>query len=137
MEKGQIVRKMLSTGEPVGSYCMIIGFKGIKSSLVRLKSMDGIVDGYIKRERVYVCRQCKTIISDRVFKRLEKGLQHSIIHDTTPKWIQMHDKDPEVIQFRSELYSERIMIFTVENIRKVYYNNSTCQIRLDLGYRIL
>ena len=137
MQKGQIVRKQLSNGTPIGPYCKITGFAGYKCSLVRVESLDGVVNNsLVKRERIYVLKSAKMIIGDTVYKRIEKGLQTSIIHDLTPKWKSILDKQPEVIQLRNELYQDQTMLFPVEEIKRVYYGHSM-QVRLDLGVRIL
>lgn len=136
MQKGQIVRKMLSTGEAIGPYCVILGFSGANCSLVRVESLDGVINQCVKRERIRVYKLSKTIISHNVYERLEKELQHSIIHDYTPKWRDLFEKQPEVIQIRSELYDERTMTFSVDEIKKVYHEG-VIRIRLDLGERLL
>lgn len=136
MQKGQIVRRKLSSGEPIGSFCEILGFKGPNCSLVNLKSLDNVCTHYVKRERVYICKQVKVIISHYVYDRVERTIQSSIIHDSTPKWTNLYEKNPEIIQLRDELYPEKTMLFSVEDVYKIHYRGVP-QIRLDLGYRIL
>lgn len=136
MQKGQFVRKQLSDGSKIGPCCIITGFKGYKSELVRLESLDGVVNSYVKRERVSVLKSIKMIIGHNVYTRIEKEIQHSIIHDVTPKWKKLFDKQPEVIQLRDELYEKNAMVFYVEETRKVYYEGDI-QIRIDLGERLL
>ena len=137
MLKGQIVRKMLSTGEPIGPYCIITGFKGSKCSLVRLESFDGVVDTYVKRDRVKVFKSAKLILGHKIYERIQKGLQVSIIHDASPKWVKIYKDEPEIIQLRDELYSDRTMVFPVEEVRKMFYHREIPVIRLDLGVRII
>ena len=136
MLKGQIVRKCLSSGEPIGSYYIITGFSGKNRSLVRLESVDGVITCYVKREQIKEYSITRMIIGHRVFERIEKGLQTSIIHDATPKWEKMYKKEPDIVQLRDELYSNKIMSFHVEEIKKVFYSGSV-QIRLELGVRML
>ena len=137
MLKGQIVRKCLSTGEPVGSYCMIIGFKGYHSNLVHLETVDGVVKSYVKRDRIKVLKSVKLIIGHKTFERIQKGLQTAIIHDASPKWIDIWKKEPEIIQLRDELYQERTMVFPVENLEKLLYHRYETVVRLELGVRII
>ena len=136
MQKGQVVRKMLSSGDVIGPYCVILGFSGINCSLVRVESFDGVINQQVKRERLRTYKMAKTIISHRVYERLSKGLQHSIIHDPTGKWRDMYEKQPEVIQIRSELYTEKTLTFVVDEIKKIYQEGNL-RIRLDLGEQLL
>ena len=136
MEKGQIVRKKLSNGKPIGPYWIIDGFISANKVAHLLSLSSSNVDCYVKRDRIHVCKRCKLIISDRVYTRIEKEIQHSIIHDSSPKWVQLFEKQPEIIQLRNELYSERTMVFLVEEIKKIF-NEYGLQIRLDLGEKIL
>lgn len=136
MLKGQIVRKCLSSGDVIGPYCVILGFSGPHCSLVQIESLDGVTKQSIKRERLRVYKHVKMVISDRVYKRIEKGLQTSIIHDKTPKWKELFDKQPQLIQLRSELYQEKTMLFSIDEICKVYYQGEV-QIRLNLDRQLL
>ena len=136
MEKGQIVRKLSISGKPVGTYWIIDGFISANKVVHLLSLSSSNVDCYVKRDRIHVCKRCKLIISDRVYTRIEKEIQHSIIHDSSPKWVQLFEKQPEIIQLRNELYSERTMVFLVEEIKKIF-NEYGLQIRLDLGEKIL
>lgn len=136
MQKGQIVRKILSSGEAIGPYCTILGFFGANCSLVRIESFDGVVNQSVKRERLRVYKMMKIIISHRVYERLSKGLQYSIIHDSTSKWKNMYKKQPEVIQIRSELYPEKTLTFVVDEIKKIYQEGNL-RIRLNLGEQLL
>lgn len=136
MQKGQVVRKRLSTGEVIGPYCVILGFSGNHCSLVQIESLDGVIKQFVKRERLHVYESMKMVISHRVYDRIKRGLQTSIIHDSSPKWKELFDKQPQLIQFRSELYQERTMLFTIDEICKVYYQGKI-QIRLDLDRQLL
>ena len=136
MLKGQIVRRCLSSGDPVGAYCIITGFGGKNCSLVHLESVDGVITCWIKRDRIKEYSVVKLIIGHKVFERIEKGLQTSVIHDATPKWRKMYEEEPDIIQLRDELYSNKTMAFPIEELKKVFYSGST-QIRLELGVRII
>lgn len=136
MEKGQIVRKLLSSGKPVGTYWVIEGFISANKVAHLLSLSSSNVDCYVKRDRIHVCKLCKLIISHRVYDRIDKEIQSSIIHSSTPKWVQLFEKQPEIIQLRDELYSEHTMMFTVEETKKIF-NEYGLQIRLDLGKKIL
>lgn len=136
MYKGQIVRKKLSSGDVIGPYCVILGFSGSRCSLVQIESLDGVVKQYVKRERIHAYECTKMVISNRVYERIKKGLQTSIIHDSTPKWKELYEKQPQLVLLRSELYQEKTMVFSVDEIRKVYYRDEIL-IRLDLDKQLL
>ena len=136
MEKGQIVRKLLSDGTAIGPYWIIGGFMSGNRIVYLLSLSSSQVDCYIKRDRIHVCRIRRLIISDRVYTRIQEQIQSSIIHSPSPNWMALFKMQPEIVQFRNELYSERTMIFKVEEIKKIF-NEYGLQIRLDLGERIL
>ena len=136
MEKGQIVRKLLSNGTAVGPYWIIEGFISGNKVVHLLSLSSSQIDCYIKRDKVHVCKICRLIISDRVYTRIDRQIQSSIIHSSSPKWMTLFKKQPEIVQLRNELYSERTMTFKVEETKKVF-NEYGLQIRLDLGERIL
>ena len=135
MQKGQIVRKQLSNGDVIGTYWIITDCKNPKLARIQSLASDKIQE-LIKKERLKVYVTVKMVISHRVFERIEKEVQTSIIHDSTPKWINLFKKQPELVQLRSELYEERSMIFCVEETKKIFTQYGL-QIRLDLGERIL
>ena len=135
MQKGQIVRKCLSNGTIVGTYWMIIGIK--RPNLVNVQSLASEnIREFVRKDRLCVCKTVKLIISHRVYDRVEKEVQNAIIHDPTKKWLDMFEKQPDIVQLRSELYEERTMLFCVDQTIKIQTEHGI-RIRLDLGEKIL
>ena len=135
MQKGQIVRKCLSNGTIVGTYWMVIGIK--RPNLVNVQSLASErIREFVRKDRLHVCKTVKLIISHRVYERVEKEVQNAIIHDSTKKWLDMFEKQPDIVQLRSELYEERTMLFCVDQTIKIQ-TESGIRIRLDLGEKIL
>ena len=135
MQKGQIVRKCLSNGTIVGAYWMVIGIK--RPNLVDVQSLKSEkIREFVRKDRLHVCKTVKLIISHRVYDRVEKEVQNAIIHDPTKKWLDMFEKQPDIVQLRSELYEERTMLFCVDQTIKIQ-TESGIRIRLDLGEKIL
>lgn len=135
MQKGQIVRKCLSNGTVVGAYWMVIGIK--RPNLVDIQSLASEkMREFVRKDRLRVCKTVKLIISHRVYDRVEKEVQNAIIHDPTKKWLDMFEKQPDIVQLRSELYEERTMLFCVDQTIKIQTEHGI-RIRLDLGEKIL
>ena len=135
MQKGQIVRKCLSNGTVVGAYWMVIGIK--RPNLVDIQSLASErIREFVRKDRLHVCKTTKLIISHRVYDRVEKEVQNAIIHDPTKKWLDLFEKQPDIVQLRSELYEERTMLFCVDQTIKIQ-TESGIRIRLDLGEKIL
>lgn len=135
MQKGQIVRKCLSNGTVVGAYWMIIGIK--RPNLVDVQSLASEkIREFVRKDRLHVYKTTKLIISHRVYDRVEKEVQNAIIHDPTKKWLDLFEKQPEIVQLRSELYEERTMLFCVDQTIKIQTEHGI-RIRLNLGEKIL
>ena len=136
MQKGQIVRKCLSDGTIVGAYWIIIGIK--RPNLVDVQSLASEnIREFVRKDRLHVCKTVKMVISHRVYERIEKEVQSAIIHDSTKKWLDLFNKQPEIVQLRSELYNERTMLFKVDQVIKVNSMDHGVLIRLELGEKIL
>lgn len=139
MEKGQIVRRKVNNGTPVGPYMIIRGF--IRNHVLTQRCEIGMESEnvnslYYAREHIYIPKIIRLIIQDAIWDRIAEGRQSAIIHDITPVWQKIYDTEPELIQLRSRKYPQKVMIYTVDRIADCYYNR-TRQIRLGLGYRIL
>lgn len=136
MEKDQIVRKCLSNGTVIGGYWQVVKVK--RPNLVLLQSLvSERLQEYTRKDRLHICTVAKIIISHRVYERVENEAQYAIIHDPTKKWLDLFKKQPEMVQLRSELYNERIMLFNVDQVLKVNSMDHGVLIRLELGDRIL
>lgn len=136
MEKGQIIRKKLKNGTPVGPYLRITGFVNrFKTQIVLAQSVSGNVEYAIPRDRVYELNFVKMIISDEIVERIIKGRQSAIIHDISTKWCLENLNCAEVVQLRSQKYTQKVIICTVDSVSTVYYNRKP-QVRLQLGHII-
>ena len=139
MEKGQIVRRMLNDGTPVGPYMRIVRFTHTHAVTQRIAPYDPDKESdelYITKNHIYVVKTFKLIISNVIWERINNHRQNSIIHDICPTWNRMNDKEPEVVQIRAFNYPTKVMLFGVDQIVNVWYNRER-QLRLDLGERIL
>ena len=135
MRTGQIVRRKLKNGTPVGPYMIIDEFIGRNLvSLRTLKSSEP--DPIMSKENLYELKSIKMVLSDLIIDRIISGRQSAIIHDISPKWKKLMDEEPEIIQLRSIKYSNKVAVYTVEYISIVYYNRKP-QVRLQLGYCLL
>lgn len=140
MEKGQIVRRVLNDGTPVGPYLLVRGFVNNNHVLtqrcevgITVKNTDSL---YYAKKKLTVCKMTKLVISDPIWNRIEEGRQIAIIHDATPAWQKMQDSEPELVQLRSIKYPKKVIVCVVDGISDCFYNRSR-QIRLVLNNRIL
>lgn len=135
LKKGKIVRRKSSTGQ-IGPYRIVTSIN--RSGYVIATSLvSGIMEMFMK-DNLAEISICKIIISHRVFERIQKGLQTKIIHDSTPTWTRLSEKKPQLIQLRSELYSDRIMIFEIDKIARMSVGfPRKFLIWLELGNKIL
>lgn len=139
MKKGQLIRRKLNNGTPVGGYMRIVRIA--RSNRVVAQHITCCPDDKgdeveLDKKHVYIVRVCKPVLSETVWDRINTDRQHSIIHDATAAWNKLQDNEAEVVQLRNSKYSQKVMLFTVDRIVDVWYNRQR-QIRLDLGYRIL
>lgn len=134
-----IIRRALNDGTPVGDYmCIDKVTRRAHVMAHRIAHITGNAKLYymLLKSRIYVVKTSKLVISDDIWERINTNRQHSIIHDATVAWNRLQDSEAEVVQLRSIKYSQKVMLFTVDQIADVWYNRQR-QIRLDLGYRIL
>ena len=140
MQKGQIIRRMLNDGTPVGPYMCIVNFTRthVIAQSIAVCSHSKYEDDelYITRPHVYQPRMCKLVVNEQVWERINSERQNSIIHDVCTKWENIMKKDVEIIQLTAFNYPQKKMTFTVDQMKYVWYGRDR-QIRLDLGTRIL
>ena len=138
MNKGQLIRRKLNNGTPVGPYMCIERFTHwhvIAQNISRCpESCDDEI--YIARRHVHEVNMFKLTMSENVWDRINQDRQNSIIHDICPTWTKMMNKEPEVVQIRAYNLPQKIVLFRVDQIKYVWYGREK-QIRLDLGERIL
>lgn len=129
MRTGQIIRRKSASGCPIGPYMRITKFPDIR----HVETNDVL----LLRKNVYQVKVAKLVISDMIFNRIADGRQSAIIHDICPRWKKLFDNIPEVIQFRSEKYSDKTIVFSIECIRVVYYGHDRIkQLRIQLAEHI-
>lgn len=131
MKTGQIIRRKTNGGIPIGPYLRIVGFKTEFVEAERLDSKSGITV-FIERTRVYEPGTMNLILSDKIMDRIKIGQQRAIIHDLSPKWRLLKERKPEVILLRSIKYSQKVVIFSVQEIRTSYYNRQP-QVRVEFA----
>lgn len=134
-----IIRRALNDGTPVGDYMCIDTVTRRKHVMAhRITNTPGYAKSFfmLLKSHVHVVKVSRLVISDDIWERINTNRQHSIIHDATVVWNRLQDSEAEVVQLRSIKYSQKVMLFTVDQIADVWYNRQR-QIRLDLGYRIL
>ena len=129
MQKGQIVRRMVNSGTPVGPYMRIINAQG---AWVEVEKLDSGFCTAILKTHVYEPKVVKLIIPDVILDRIKSGIQKAIIHDLTPRWEQLRKIKPEVISLRSIKYSQKVVLFSVQEMRIVYYNRQP-QLRVEIA----
>lgn len=141
MKKGDIVRRVTSDGAPVGAFMKVRGFLDNDHVLVQRCEPDMVVSNlhshYCLKKRLRVSKIVKFPIQDSIWERIHDGRQIAIIHDPTPLWEKMFDKEPELVEIRSVKYPQiKRMVFVVDRVGQCWYNR-TRQIRLTLGARIV
>ena len=135
LKKGKIVRRKSSAGQ-IGPYRIVTSIN--RSGYVIAKSLISDVTSLFMKDNLAEISICKIIISHRVFERIQKGLQVKIIHDPTTTWVRLFKKKPQLVQLRSELYSDRIMMFEVDEITTIpEVSTRKFLVQLELGNKIL
>ena len=141
MQRGQIIRRKLNDGTPVGPYMCITGFTRTYVIAQRITPCSNVKheeyeESYITRSHVYELGMCKLVVNGEVWERINSERQNSIIHDVCTKWENIMKKETEIIQLSKFNYPQKTMTFTIDQMRYVWYGRDR-QIRLDLGTRIL
>ena len=138
MKKGQIIRKKLTNGTPVGPYLKIIEF------INKFEEQGVVVEEFyfaknskytLSRKNVYELKTIKLVVSDEIVERILNGRQSAIIHDISKKWCLENLTGAEIVYLRSYKYTNKFIICTVDSTSTVYYNKKP-QVRLQLGHII-
>ena len=133
MKVGDIFRKTLHNGTPIGGFLRVIKIEG---GCVEARNLIGIqrkTTFYHKRYEVAKIK--KMPITHPVWERINSGQQIAIIHDATPMWENMLKECPELVEIRDVTYPQKRMVFIVDQIGP-WWDRRTRQIRLTLGTRI-
>lgn len=140
MKRGDIVRRKLRNGVPVGAYMMVRSILNDDHVLAQPCEVNmiekSVRSNYYLIRSLYTPKLVKMPIQDAIWERLNTGRQIAIIHDPTPLWEKMRNFKPDLVEIRSVKYPQKRMTFVVDEVSDCYYNR-TRQIRLTLGYRIL
>lgn len=136
-----IIRRTTRSGIPVGGYLRIVQggaihniaeFLEIHKMFSKEQKQTTMVG---KDDNVAFVKYTKLIVSDYIFDRLLSGIQHTVLHDATQKWLEIKAIEPELIQIRSVKYAQKVMVFKVDKIGYTNYGR-TRLIKLELGQRI-
>lgn len=132
IRKGDIVRRTVSSGIPVGQYCTVGFVKNGWAYLIPISSQKSTIALSVLKSNVYKPKMMRVVIPKFVFDRIRTNVQHAIIHDATPLWEKMLENDIEIVQLTSAIYPENKLLFRVDGVCRVFYKN-TPQVRLLLG----
>lgn len=131
MKKGQIIRRKISDGTPVGPYLRIEEFK-YNSKVVVAHMINGKSTSVLARANVYEPKVLNFVLSDDIVTRIKEKVQKAIIHDISHKWDTLKMQSAEVVQIRSVKYSTRTVVVRIDSVSTVYWNKKP-QVRLQLG----
>ena len=137
MKKGQIIRRKVRNGTPIGPYLRIKGFeqKTVLTEPQLVCNKYALACNSISRDYVYELKTVKLIVPDEIIERIISGRQIAIIHDVSARWCISNLNCAEIVQLRSQKYTNKVIICTVDCVSTVYYNRKP-QVRLQLGYII-
>lgn len=131
MKTGQIIRRKLNDGTPVGPYLRIEEFK-CNSKIVVAHMINGKSTSVLARANVYEPKVLSFVLSDNIVTRIKEKVQKAIIHDISQKWNMLKMHSAEVVQIRSVKYSTRKIIVRIDGVSIVHWNRKA-QVRLQLG----
>lgn len=131
MKKGQIIRRKLNDGTPVGPYLRIDEFK-CNSQVIVAQMINGKSTSLLSRANVYEPKVLNFVLSDNIVTRIKEKVQKAIIHDISQKWNMLKMQSAEVVQIRSVKYGTRTVVVRIDDVSIVYWNKKP-QVRLQLG----
>ena len=131
MKTGQIIRRKLNDGTPVGPYLRIDEFKH-NAQIIVAHMIDGKSTSLLPRASVYEPKVLNFVLSDNIVKRIKDKIQKAVIHDISEKWDCKKMQSAEVVQIRSVKYSTSTVIVRIDDVSIVYWNRKP-QVRLQLG----
>lgn len=131
MKKGQLIRRKLNNGTPVGPYLRIDEFK-CNSQIIVAHMINGKSTSVLSRASVYEPKILNFVLSDNIVKRIKDKIQKAVIHDISEKWDCKKMQSAEVVQIRSVKYGTRTVVSRIDDVSIVYWNRKP-QVRLQLG----
>ena len=133
MKVGDIIRKKVASGTPVGPYMRIevIEDDRIYASVFGSDSPNIM----ILKKNVHLCETRTLIISPRMLEDLKNGFKSYISHLCTPTWKTVADNKPEIIIFRTAyvIYKHP---FVLEEA-KIMYSSAFKEMQVHLYVRRL
>lgn len=115
-QKGQIVRRKLHSGTPIGPYMQIMHIEQDKVYCDIIgKDNPNIA---LFKDNVYVYSQISLMISDEMLKRLKQGKTICVSHPITVKWEKAYKENPELVHFYSQKGKIKPATFYIEQIKK-------------------
>lgn len=147
MNEGTIVRRILQDRTMIGPYLVVVGkasrgyCKTMSTVQLPKENRKGLEYYYpfavvMKNVDLAEIPVCRIQITGEVFARIKLGIQTSLWHPCSAQWMKIFKKEPEIVQIRNFHNSDEVLVFKVDNIKKIQCPNGP-EIRLDLDYRIL
>ena len=115
MKTGQIIRRKISDGTPVGPYLRIEEFK-CNSKVVVAHMINGKSTSVLARANVYEPKVLNFVLSDDIVTRIKEKIQKAIIHDISQKWNMLKMHSAEIVQIRSVKYGTRTVVVRIDKI---------------------
>ncbi len=131
MKTGQIIRRKLNDGTPVGPYLRVKEFR-CNAQIIVAQMINGKSTPVLARAKVYEPKVLNFVLSDNIVTRIKQKTQKAIIHDISQKWNMQKMAGAEAVLCRSVKYSTRTVIVRVDDVGIVYWNKKP-QVRLQLG----
>lgn len=99
MKVGDIIRKKVASGTPVGPYMRIevIDDDKVYASVFGSDAPNIM----ILKQNVHLCETRSLVISPKMLEDLKNGFKRAISHKCTPTWKAVADNKPEIIIFRT------------------------------------
>lgn len=136
MRTGQIIRKKLKSGTPIGPWLQIIKFCG-QEMLVRVLESQFATNKttVISREEAYTPQSASIPVDKMILRRINSGLQYAVEHPVLKRWKPEHDQC-EIVKLYD--YHGGCSWFTVERLVHVYNSRERKgYIRVVLGQKLL
>lgn len=150
MRKGQICRRTLNDGTPIGPYLKYIEKDGNFRKVQPLTGpkCEGNPEDpsyapftvSILHKNIREVGVAKIQLTDSVYDRIEKGIQNKVIHELTSAWASLDFRwtqhQIQLVQVRSFQYSTKTMLFIINDVQRKTFGVYR-EIWLYLGPRIL
>lgn len=110
MKIGDIVRKKMHNGTPIGPYVQVMKIEDdrVYCDIIG-EDMPNVM---ILRKNVFVPKTMGLIVSEEKLWKLYKGEDLCISHLATKAWLKVIDEQPELIRFhcRPKIYSHTFVV---------------------------